>query len=85
MPGNSPLLSVLKTFADILLFTLINIWVVIDSVLLVGGIILCIMMFNPWPMKFVYMALWIVIIYSVSRIVTALDNYRKSKETDKGK
>lgn len=58
------------------MFMVIATWDVAESVLFVGGILLCIMLFDPWPMKFVAMAIWVAIVYAISKMVRRLEKYR---------
>jgi len=67
----------LRGLLDILLFAIINIWDVAQSVIFVGGIIICMMLPVIWPMKFFYMALWLTTAYAISKLVDWLDEYRK--------
>ncbi|HAT1612966.1 TPA: hypothetical protein I8Y22_004384 [Raoultella planticola] len=60
-----------------LLFAIVNIWDVFQSVIFVGGFIVCIMLPVAWPMKFVYMAVWFIAAYAISKLVDRLDAYRK--------
>jgi hypothetical protein len=62
---------------DTLVFAIVNIWDVVQSVIFVGGIIVCIMLPVVWPMKFVYMAVWLITAYIISKLVDRLDEYRK--------
>lgn len=68
--------GMIKRIADILMFVVIATWDVAESVLFVGGILLCIMLFDPWPMKFVAMVIWVAIVYAVSKMVRQLEKYR---------
>lgn len=79
MPPNKPLKSTGMRVLDIFLFSLVSIWGVSEGALFVGGIILCIMIFEPWPMKFIYMAIWIVVVYFVSKLIAKISNSRKKR------
>lgn len=70
-------MALVKGAASIFIYTLTNIWDVIESPLFVSGIILCIMLFEPWPMKFVYIAIWIIAFYFISKFIRKLESYRK--------
>lgn len=71
------LTALVKTVADIFIYTLTNIWDVIESPLFILGIVLCVMLFEPWPMKFVYTGIWIITFYFTSKFIRKLENYRK--------
>ncbi|WP_227521298.1 hypothetical protein [Raoultella sp. T31] len=62
---------------NMLLFAIVNIWDIFQSVIFVGGFIVCIMLPVVWPMKFVYMAVWFITAYAISKLVERLDEYRK--------
>ncbi|MBB1201831.1 hypothetical protein EGM70_16235 [Enterobacteriaceae bacterium 89] len=62
---------------DMLLFAVVNIWDVIQSLIFVGGVIVCIMLPVMWPMKFVYMVVWLITAYALSKLVDHLGEYRK--------
>jgi len=66
-----------KAVADIFIYTLTNIWDVIESPLFILGTVLCVMLFEPWPMKFVYIGIWIIIFYFTSKFIRKLESYRK--------
>ncbi len=72
-----PINKILSRLLDMLLFAIINIWSVIESLIFVGGVIVCIMLPVVWPMKFVYMAVWLIAAYIVRKLVDSLDEYRK--------
>lgn len=72
-------MALVKTVADIFIYTLTNIWDVIESPLFILGIVLCVMLFEPWPMKFVYIAIWIITFYFTSKFIRKLESYRKKK------
>ena len=76
MYRKQPIKHVIKGITDIIIFVVVNIWDVAESVLFVGGVLLCIMLFDPWPMKFVYMVFWVAIVYAVSKAVRLLEKYR---------
>ncbi len=69
--------KVSRSLLDMLLFAIVNIWDIAQSVIFVGGVIVCIMLPVFWPMKFVYMALWLIAAYVISKFVDRLDEYRK--------
>jgi len=71
------LMALVKTVAHIFIYTLTNIWDVIESPLFILGIVLCVMLFEPWPMKFVYIGIWIITLYFISKSIRKLDSYRK--------
>ena len=71
------LMALVKGAASIFIYTLTNIWDVIESPLFVSGIIICIMLFEPWPMKFVYIGIWIITFYFTSKFIRKLESYRK--------
>ncbi|MXF45853.1 hypothetical protein GR294_04585 [Raoultella sp. Lac2] len=62
---------------DMLLFAIVNIWDIFQSVIFVGGFIVCIMLPVVWPMKFFYMVVWFITAYAISKLVDRLDEYRK--------
>jgi hypothetical protein len=69
--------KVTSCMLDMLLFAIVNIWDVIQSLIFIGGVIVCIMLPVVWPMKFVYMAAWLITAYAISKLVDRLDEYRK--------
>lgn len=71
--------KVSRSLLDVLLFVIVNIWDVIQSVVFVGGVIICVMLPVEWPMKFLYMAVWLVTAYAISKLVDRLDEYRKKE------
>jgi putative flippase GtrA len=79
MRGNRLIHSLL----DMFLFAIISLWDIVESVIFVSGVIICIMLPVSWPMKFVYMAAWLVIAYIISKLINKLDDYRRKKERKK--
>lgn len=69
----------LNRLLDMFLFAIVNIWDVIESVVFIGGIFICIMLPVIWPMKFLYMMIWLVIAYVVSKFISVLDEYRRKE------
>lgn len=68
------LLIALKGVANIVLFAFVKIWNFFDPLLYVGGLIGCLMLPVPWPMKFVYAALLLVFFFLVSKCIGKLEN-----------
>ncbi|GEM_PF-2226465 len=71
------LTTLVKAATDIFIYTLTNIWDVIESPLFILGIVLCVMLFEPWSMKFVYIGIWIITFYFTSKFIRKLENCRK--------
>lgn len=69
--------KVSRGLLDILLFAIVNTWDVVQSIIFIGGFIFCIMLPVVWPMKFVYMAVWFITAWAISKLVDRLDEYRK--------
>ena len=69
--------KVSRDLFDMLLFAIVNIWDVVQSIIFIGGFIVCIMLPVVWPMKFVYMTVWFITAWAISKLVDRLDEYRK--------
>ncbi len=61
---------------NVLAWATIHIWRFFESILFIGGFILCIMLPVVWPMKFVYAVLWLIIFYICSKVINFLESYR---------
>lgn len=69
--------KVSRGLLDMLLFAIVNIWDVVQSIIFIGGFIVCIMLPVVWPMKFFYMAVWFITAWAISKLADRLDEYRK--------
>lgn len=67
------ILSLLRTTQKIITFALTHAYEAIIGPLVVIGSILCIMLFEPWPLKFVAMAIWAVILYLLSKAIDRIN------------
>lgn len=72
--------SFFKGFLRKLSSGVIFIWSFIESLLFIGGLVMCIMLPVAWPMKFVCAAIWLVLFYICSKVVDMLENYRNRKD-----
>lgn len=75
MPNNSSISFVFKHILNTLILVTVQIWSFFESVLFVGGFIVCLMLPVVWPMKFVYASLWFVVFYICSKVVGVLERY----------
>ncbi|WP_241722341.1 hypothetical protein [Raoultella sp. HC6] len=69
--------KVSRVLLDMLLFAIVNAWDVVQSIIFIGGFIVCIMLPVVWSMKFVYMVVWFITAWAISKLVDRLDEYRK--------
>lgn len=76
MPNNSPLSFMYKHVLNALILMMVHTWGFFESVLFVGGFIVCLILPVVWPMKFIYAVLWLIIFYICSKVVSFLENYR---------
>jgi hypothetical protein len=81
MPRNNSFVrfvrGLLRIASTILTFTLHHAFEALIGPLIVIGSILCIMLFEPWPMKFIYMGLWLVFLYLLSKAIDKLTHKDK--------
>lgn len=75
MTNNTAFSFIYKYILNILLWVTVHIWSFFESLLFVGGFILCIMLPVVWPMKFVFAILWLIVFYLCSKVVRFLENY----------
>ncbi|HBD81562.1 MAG TPA: hypothetical protein DC039_13240 [Leclercia adecarboxylata] len=76
MVNNRAISFFYKYFLHVFAWAIIHVWNFFESVLFIGGFILCIMLPVVWPMKFVYALLWLIIFYICSKVVSFLESYR---------
>lgn len=76
MPNNGSLSFVYKSILNALILVTVHIWGFFESVLFVGGFIVCIMLPVVWPMKFIYAILWLIVFCICSKVVGFLAKYR---------
>jgi len=76
MPNNSSLSFMYKHVLNALILVTVHTWSFFESVLFIGGFIVCLMLPVVWPMKFIYAILWLIVFYICSKIVSFLENYR---------
>ena len=65
-----PLFILIK---NIMAFLIHHIFEVLIGPLVVIGAILCIMVFEPWPLKFFYMAIWLFFLFFVSEFIDKIN------------
>lgn len=75
MPNSSSFSFKHKHILKALILVAIHIWSFFESVLFVGGFIVCLMLPVVWPMKFVYAALWFVVFCICSKVIGVLEKY----------
>jgi len=75
MENNTASSFIYKYILNILLWVTVHIWSFFESLLFVGGFILCIMLPVVWPMKFFFAILWLIVFYLCSKVVRFLENY----------
>lgn len=75
MPKSSSFSFKYKHILKALILVMIQLWSFFESVLFVGGFIVCLMLPVVWPMKFVYAALWFVVFYICSNVIGVLEQY----------
>jgi hypothetical protein len=75
MANNTAFSFIYKYIVNILLWVTVHIWSFFESLLFVGGFILCIMLPVVWPMKFFFAILWLIVFYLCSKVVRFLENY----------
>ena len=75
MTNNTAFSFIYKYILNILLWVTVHIWSFFESLLFVGGFILCIMLPVVWPMKFFFAILWLIVFYLCSKVVRFLENY----------
>ncbi len=83
MPNNRSLSFVCKYILHVLALLIIHIWNFFESVLFIGGFVLCIILPVVWPMKFVYAVLWLIIFCLCSKAVDFLESY-SNREKNRG-
>lgn len=72
--------KILLTAVDMLLFAIIHIWDFFESVLFVVGFILCMLMPVYWPWKFVAAIIWLIVFYSLSKLIGLLQTNRERRK-----
>ena len=75
MPKSSSFSFKYKYILQVLILVMSHIWSFVESLLFVGGFIVCLMLPVLWPMKFVYAALWFVVFYICSKVIGVLEKY----------
>jgi hypothetical protein len=85
MPMNKSPLAILKSTISITLLFIIAIWDFFESILFIGGLIACVIAPVNWPVKFLYAGLWLIIFFTISKIIIIFESYRKFNKTNKGK
>ena len=60
--------SLLRIVSKIFTFTIHHAFEALIGPLIVIGPILCIMLVEPWPMKFVSIGVWLVFLYFLSKV-----------------
>ncbi len=75
MPNSSSFSFKYKYILKALVLVTVQIWSFFESVLFVGGFIVCLLLSVVWPMKFVYAALWFVAFSICSKVVGILEKY----------
>jgi len=63
------LISLMVNVKQAAIFTLNQVFDIIIGPLFVVGSILCIMFFEPWPLKFVSMAIWLLFLYFICLLI----------------
>jgi len=58
---------------NIMAFVIYHIFEVLIGPLVVIGAILCIMVFEPWPLKFLYMAIWLFFLFFMSKFIDKIN------------
>lgn len=64
--------SLLRIVSKIFTFTIHHAFEALIGPLIVIGPILCIMLVEPWPMKFVSIGVWLVFLYFLSKAIDKL-------------
>jgi len=68
------LISLMVKVKQAAIFTLNQVFDVIIGPLFVVGSILCIMSFEPWPLKFAGMAIWLLFLYYICQLIDKVKN-----------
>lgn len=72
-----PLIKLLGRLSDMLLFSVIAVWDVIESAVFVAGVFVCFMLPVEWPYKFLYLGIWLCSTYAISKLISKLDEHRR--------
>lgn len=75
MPSNGSLSFIYKHVLNALILVTVHIWGFFESVLFVGGFIVCIMLPVVWPMKLIYAVLWLIVFCICSKVVSFLEKH----------
>lgn len=85
MPMYKLPLAILKSTISITLLFIIAIWEFFDALLFIGGLIACVITPVNWPAKFLYAGLWLIIFFTISKLITIFEKHRKFNKTKEGK